>query len=91
MSLLRIKSGRIYQPKYITLASGLFLKTFKKKSRCKKGILTSSFLPENRRLKLQYERCPLCTRRKETFFDGKSKPRVLCMNRAFQFLFFFNL
>lgn len=40
-----------------------------------------SFLPENRWLKLPCERCPFCTRGKETFFNSKSKPREFYTNK----------
>lgn len=70
--VLESEGGRIC---HLGIKNILSWKRLKKTSSCKKDILISPFPPENRTYKLSCERCPLCTRRKNTFFNEESKPR----------------
>ena len=69
-----LKGGRIHHPKICHMGLRIIL------SRCKKGILISSFLPENRRANSPRERYPPYNQKKR-FFNGESKPREFCTNR----------
>lgn len=54
----------LWQKDYFELKT---LKKKKKPSRCKKGILTSSFFPWKQEIEFPCEKCPSCTRRKGIF------------------------